>query len=41
MHRSRINGLLIDCKSDDIDAAASFWAEALGRPGGLAGYAKP
>ena len=32
MHRSRINGLLIDCKSEDIDAAAHFWAEALGRP---------
>lgn len=32
MHRSRINGLLIDCKTDDIDAAARFWAEALGRP---------
>ena len=32
MHRSRINGLLIDCKTEDIDAAARFWAEALGRP---------
>jgi predicted enzyme related to lactoylglutathione lyase len=32
MHRSRINGLLIDCNTDDIDAAASFWAKALGRP---------
>jgi len=32
MHRSRINGILIDCNSDDIDAAAQFWAEALGRP---------
>jgi len=32
MHRSRINGLLIDCNTDDIDAAAQFWAEALGRP---------
>ena len=31
MHRSRINGLLIDCQTDDIDAAARFWAEALGR----------
>ena len=28
MHRSRINGLLIDCKTDDIDAAAQFWADA-------------
>jgi hypothetical protein len=32
MHHSRLNGLLIDCKTDDIDAAARFWAEALGRP---------
>jgi predicted enzyme related to lactoylglutathione lyase len=32
MHRSRINGLQIDCRTDDIDAAARFWAEALGRP---------
>ena len=32
MHRSRINGILIDCNTDDIDAAARFWAEALGRP---------
>lgn len=32
MHRSRINGILIDCNVDDISAAASFWAEALGRP---------
>ena len=31
MHRSRINGLLIDFKTEDIDAAARFWAEALGR----------
>ena len=32
MHRSRVNGFLIDCRTDDIDAAARFWAEALGRP---------
>lgn len=32
VHRSRINGILIDCKVDDIDAAGRFWAEALGRP---------
>jgi hypothetical protein len=32
MHRSRINGILIDCNSEDIDAAARFWAEALARP---------
>jgi hypothetical protein len=32
MHRSRINGILIDCNVDDIEQAARFWAEALGRP---------
>jgi catechol 2,3-dioxygenase-like lactoylglutathione lyase family enzyme len=32
MHRSRTNGILIDCNVDDIQAAAQFWAEALGRP---------
>jgi hypothetical protein len=32
MHGSRLNGLQIDCKKEDIDAAARFWAEALGRP---------
>ena len=31
MHRSRINGILIDCNVEDIDAAAEFWAGALGR----------
>ena len=32
MHRSRINGILIDCNVEDIGAAARFWAEALARP---------
>lgn len=32
VHRSRINGLLIDCNVEDIGAAAQFWAETLGRP---------
>src|SRR5438477_701526 len=32
MHRSRINGILIDCNVEDIDGAARFWADALGRP---------
>ena len=31
-HRSRLNGILIDCNVDDIQDAARFWAEALGRP---------
>jgi hypothetical protein len=32
MHRSRINGILIDCNVEDIGEAARFWAEGLGRP---------
>ena len=32
MHRSRVNGILIDCNVEDIQAAAQFWAGALGRP---------
>jgi hypothetical protein len=32
MHHSRLCALLIDCRTDDIDAAAEFWAAALGRP---------
>ncbi|MDE3180997.1 MAG: VOC family protein [Acidobacteriota bacterium] len=32
MHHSRLCAVLIDCKTDDIDAAARFWGAALGRP---------
>lgn len=32
MHHSRLCALLIDCNTPDIDEAANFWAEALGRP---------
>jgi catechol 2,3-dioxygenase-like lactoylglutathione lyase family enzyme len=32
MHHSRLCALLIDCHTPDIDQAAAFWAEALGRP---------
>lgn len=32
VHRSRINGILIDCNVEDINEAARFWAGALGRP---------
>ena len=31
MHHSRLCALLIDCNVPDVDQAASFWAEALGR----------
>ena len=29
-HRSRLAGFIIDCKVGDLDAAADFWANALG-----------
>lgn len=29
-HRSRLAGFIIDCKTDDLDSAASFWSRALG-----------
>ncbi len=32
MHKSRLAGLIIDCDTDDLDAAAGFWAKALGAP---------
>jgi predicted enzyme related to lactoylglutathione lyase len=32
MHHSRLCAVLIDCNVDDVDEAARFWAEALGRP---------
>ena len=32
MHHSRLCAVLIDCRTANIDEAARFWAEALGRP---------
>jgi hypothetical protein len=32
MHHSRLCAVLIDCNTSDVDRAARFWAEALGRP---------
>jgi predicted enzyme related to lactoylglutathione lyase len=29
-HRSRLAGFIIDCQTDDLDAAAAFWSGALG-----------
>ena len=29
-HRSRLAGFIIDCQTDDLDAAANFWSRALG-----------
>jgi predicted enzyme related to lactoylglutathione lyase len=30
MHKSRLAGFIIDCKTDDLDGAAAFWTQALG-----------
>jgi predicted enzyme related to lactoylglutathione lyase len=32
MHKSRLCSILIDCRTDDLESAARFWSEALGRP---------
>ncbi|MBT8061871.1 MAG: VOC family protein [Xanthomonadales bacterium] len=29
-HQSQLAGFIIDCKTDDLDAATSFWSQALG-----------
>ena len=31
MHRSRLSSFVIDCRTDDVEAAARFWSAALGR----------
>lgn len=31
MHKSRLSNIIIDCQTDDIDAASKFWAAAIGR----------
>ena len=32
MHRSQLGGFIIDCQTDDLEAAARFWSAALGLP---------
>lgn len=32
MHKSQLAGFIIDCHSNDLDAAADFWSQALGYP---------
>jgi hypothetical protein len=32
MHKSKLGGFIIDCQTDDLEAAASFWSGALGMP---------
>jgi predicted enzyme related to lactoylglutathione lyase len=30
MHKSKLAGFIIDCRTDDLQGAARFWSEALG-----------
>lgn len=30
MHKSQLAGFIVDCDTEDLDAAASFWGQALG-----------
>jgi predicted enzyme related to lactoylglutathione lyase len=30
MHKSRLGTIVIDCQTEDLDAAAAFWSKALG-----------
>jgi predicted enzyme related to lactoylglutathione lyase len=30
MHRSQLAGFIIDCRTEDLEAAAEFWSAALG-----------
>lgn len=34
MHRSRLSTFVIDCKTEDLEAATEFWSAALGRAAG-------
>lgn len=31
MHKSRLSSIIIDCRTDDLETAARFWSQALGR----------
>src|SRR4029453_15770070 len=30
MHRSRLAGFIMDCRTEDLEQAAQFWSDALG-----------
>jgi predicted enzyme related to lactoylglutathione lyase len=32
MHKSKLGGFIIDCRTNDLTAAAGFWGAALGLP---------
>ena len=37
MHKSRLAGFIIDCRTDDLQNAARFWSRALGLAQGQSG----
>ena len=41
MHKSRLAGFIIDCRTPDLDAAAGFWSAALNLPLRLAANQEP
>ena len=41
MHYSRLCAVLIDCQTSDLEGAARFWGEALGRPERHCGDGQP
>jgi len=32
MHKSKLGGFIIDCRTGDLETAADFWSSALGMP---------
>lgn len=32
MHKSRLSGFIIDCRTDNLEQTAEFWSQALGYP---------
>lgn len=41
MHKSRFAGIIIDCRTDDLEGAAEFWSKALGAPEKPDAYPEP
>ena len=39
MHKSKLGGFIIDCRTDDLPRAADFWSGALGMPAASVGGA--
>jgi predicted enzyme related to lactoylglutathione lyase len=41
MHKSRLAGFIIDCQTEDLEAATRFWSAALGLKGESEGAGNP